>query len=99
MRIKMITAQVSEGIDILTGYFSFFSNDLITYLQFFKIFFERMHIRLNSLCIGLVLLRNSSNDCWRTLHSYSLHIVLYTSNAAHFFTATCSSGSAMNEQR
>src|SRR4051794_13593177 len=98
MRVKMITTQVSEGIDILTGYFSFFSNDLITYLQFFKIFFERMHIRLNSLCIGLVLLRNSSDDCWRTLHRYSLHIVFYPSNAAHFFTTACSSRTTMNEQ-
>src|SRR6185436_17345901 len=98
MRIKMIAAKVSEFVYVFRCNNSFFSNDLVTDLQLFKIFFKWMLTRVFSFCMLLVNSCYFSKSCWRTLQSCSLHIMFYTAKPAHFFTPACPTGTTMNQQ-
>ena len=67
MCIKMISADVGKSIDVFTGDHSFFGDDLVADLQFFKIFFEWVFARFFACSILLVNICNGSNGCWRSL--------------------------------
>src|SRR6266496_4962913 len=97
MCVEMIPAQVSKPVNILRCNQSFAGNDLVAYLQFFKIFFEWMFAISISLCVLLVNSCNSCNTCWRPLYSHSLHIMLDSPDSPHFFTTTGTTGPAMNK--
>ena len=68
MRIKMIAAKIGKLINIFSCNHSFFCNDLVADLQFFKIFFKRMFTRIFPFCMWLVNIGDRSDRSWRTLY-------------------------------
>src|SRR4030095_7074240 len=97
MRIEMIAAQVSKPVNIFRSDQSCIGNDLVTYLQFLKIFFKGMNISAPPFCILLVNFCNGSYSCGTTLDRHPLHVMLNTANAAHFFSAARTPRAAMDK--
>src|SRR5436189_5316392 len=97
VRIKMIPAQIGKAIYIFRGDNSFLRYQLIPDLQFLKILFKRMFSRILSFGILLVHVCDRRYHGWRALDSYPLHIMLYSSNTSHFFTAAGTTWTTMNQ--
>src|SRR5437763_16824681 len=58
-----------------------------------------MNVGLYSFGIRLLLLSDGSDGGRRSLDGYPLHIMLHPSNATHFFTASRSARTTMNQKR
>src|SRR5688572_11707434 len=97
MRIKMIATEICKAVNVCRGYLSCGCNELITDLQLFKIFFERVYRLSIFLRVLLIHIGYCSNSCWRTLYCGSLQVMFYSTYTTHFFSTSCPAGPTMNQ--
>ncbi|OQA08249.1 MAG: hypothetical protein BWY67_01548 [Bacteroidetes bacterium ADurb.Bin397] len=97
MCIKEIATDTGKVHDIGFCYSTAMRKQSITNLNFFKIFSERMNYIFFYFSATDKLFTNMSKRSGGTLNCCALHVMLHTSDAAHFFATTSSSGSTVNK--
>src|SRR6478735_11183147 len=97
MCIEVIPAEVGEIRNVCFSDRPLMSDQGIADLQLFKIFPERMLFILDSIRTLEVDIRDRGNRIWVTLEGYTLHVMMYSTNASHFFTSSSPARTSMGK--
>ena len=98
MGVEEIAGEVGEVLDVFERDHPGFRVETVADLEFVEEQRERVAVVAASSTID-PLARNRSDEIGRALHRGALHVMKHRANATEFFTATRSTGPAVNKLR